>query len=69
MQTVIECNGPDNGGADIRNGVTYHIEAGDVMIIPAGTRHWFQRIMVRFDPDKVTPLKNVEQSREYLARP
>lgn len=76
MQTVIEFNGPGNGGADIRNGVTYNIKAGDVVIIPAGTGHWFHRIddhinylMVRFDPDKVTPLKNEEQSQEYLAGP
>lgn len=75
MRTVIEFNGPGNGGADIRNGVTYDIKAGDVVIIPAGTGHWFTRIddhinylMVRFDPDKVTPLRNAEQSRAYLAR-
>lgn len=76
MRTVIEFNGPGNGGADIRNGIAYDIKAGDVVVIPAGTGHWFTRIddhinylMIRFDPDKVTPPKNAEQSREYLARP
>ena len=76
MRTVVEFNGPGNGGADIRNGVAYNLQAGDVVIIPAGTGHWFTKIddhinylMVRFDPDKVTPLKSAEQSREYLASP
>ena len=76
MQTVVEFNGPGNNGASIRDGVEYNIRAGDVVIIPAGTGHWFtqiddhiQYLMVRFDPDKVTPLKNEEQSREYLSRP
>jgi hypothetical protein len=25
--------------------------------------------MIRFDPDKVTPLKNEAQSKEYLSKP
>ena len=76
MQTVIEFNGPGNGGASIRGGRSYDIKAGDVVIIPAGTGHLFTRIddhinylMVRFDPDKVTPVRNEAQSRAYLARP
>jgi mannose-6-phosphate isomerase-like protein (cupin superfamily) len=75
MRTVIEFNGPGNGGADIRGGIAYDIKAGDVVIIPAGTGHWFTKIddhinylMVRFDPDKVTPLRNEAQSRDYLSR-
>ena len=46
---------------------------GDVVIIPAGTGHWFTKIddhivylMVRMDPDKVTPHKNETESRAYL---
>jgi hypothetical protein len=45
-------------------------------VIPAGTGHWFTRIedhidylMVRIDPDKVTPLKSEAQSQEYLSKP
>lgn len=76
MQTVVEFNGPGNGGAEIRNGVAYELEPGDVVIIPAGTGHQFTRIddhinylMIRFDPDEVTPVKSAADSREYLSRP
>jgi mannose-6-phosphate isomerase-like protein (cupin superfamily) len=76
LRTVREFNGPGNNGSDIRNGVAYNIKAGDVLVIPAGTGHWFTRIddhidylMVRIDPDKVTPLKNDAQSKEWLSKP
>lgn len=76
LRTVVEFNGPGNNGSDIRNGVTYQLKAGDVVVIPAGTGHWFTKIddhinylMIRFDPDKVTPLKNEAQSKEYLSKP
>jgi len=76
MRTVREFNGPGNNGSDIREGVAYEIKAGDVVVIPAGTGHWFTRIddhidylMIRIDPDKVTPLKSEEQSKAYLSRP
>jgi mannose-6-phosphate isomerase-like protein (cupin superfamily) len=76
QRTVREFNGPGNNGSDIRNGVAYNIKAGDVVIIPAGTGHWFTKIddhidylMVRIDPDKVTPLKSEAQSKAYLSKP
>ena len=76
QRTVVEYNGPGNNGSDIRDGVAYDIKAGDVLVIPAGTGHWFTRIddhinylMVRIDPDKVTPLKGEAQSKEYLSKP
>ena len=76
QRTVVEFNGPGNNGSDIRDGVAHQIKAGDVVVIPAGTGHWFTRIddhisylMVRFDPDKVTPLKGEAQSRDYLSKP
>jgi mannose-6-phosphate isomerase-like protein (cupin superfamily) len=76
LRTVVEFNGPGNNGSDIRNGVTYQLKPGDVVVIPAGTGHWFTKIddhinylMIRFDPDKVTPLKGEAQSKEYLSKP
>jgi mannose-6-phosphate isomerase-like protein (cupin superfamily) len=73
LQTVREFNGPGNGGSDIRNGVTHELKAGDVIVIPAGTGHWFTKIddhiryiMVRIDPDKVLPLKDEAASQAYL---
>ena len=76
QRTVVEFNGPGNNGSDIRNGVAHQIKAGDVVVIPAGTGHWFTKIddhinylMIRFDPDKVTPLRSEVQSKEYLSKP
>jgi mannose-6-phosphate isomerase-like protein (cupin superfamily) len=75
LTTVVQFNGPGNNGSEIRNGVTYQLKPGDVVVIPAGTGHWFTRIddhidylMVRIDPDKVTPLKSEAQSKEYLSK-
>ena len=74
--TVREFNGPGNNGTETRNGVTYQLKPGDVVVIPAGTGHFFTKIddhidylMVRIDPDKVTPLKDEAASKEYLSKP
>lgn len=75
-ETVRLLNGPGFNAASIRNGTTYELKPGDVVIIPAGTGHWFTKIddhitylMVRIDPDKVTPHKNAADSNAYLASP
>jgi mannose-6-phosphate isomerase-like protein (cupin superfamily) len=76
LQTVREFNGPGNGGSSVRNGVEHYLKAGDVIVIPAGTGHWFTKIddhiryvMVRIDPDKVLPLKDEAASQAYLKSP
>jgi mannose-6-phosphate isomerase-like protein (cupin superfamily) len=74
--TVREFNGPGNNGSDIRNGRSYNLKAGDVVVIPAGTGHWFTKIddhinylMIRYDPGKVTPIKDEAASKAYLSKP
>ena len=71
--TVRLLNGPGNNAKAIRNGVTYELKPGDVVVIPAGTGHQFTKIddhisylMVRIDPDKVTPHKTEADSKADL---
>jgi hypothetical protein len=73
MTTVRLMNGPGNGASSIKDGVAYDLKAGDVVIIPAGTGHQFTKIddhitylMVRVDPDKVTPYKTAADSKADL---
>jgi mannose-6-phosphate isomerase-like protein (cupin superfamily) len=75
LENVRLLNGPGNNASSIRNGITHELKPGDVMIIPAGTGHWFTKIddhitylMVRIDPDKVTPHKDEAASKADLAR-
>lgn len=72
---VRNLNGPGSNGTSIRDGVTYRLKAGNIIVIPAGVGHWFTRIddhirylIVRIDPDKVTPLKDEAASKADLAR-
>ena len=69
-------NGPGGNGSGIRNGATYELKPGDVVVIPAGVGHWFTKVdghlrylMVRIDPDKVTPVKDEAASKADLAKP
>src|SRR5579862_7340757 len=31
-------------GTDVKGGETHHVSKGDVMVIPAGTPHWFKEV-------------------------
>jgi mannose-6-phosphate isomerase-like protein (cupin superfamily) len=71
--TVRLLNGPGNNAAAIRNGVAHQLKPGDAVVIPAGTGHQFTKIddhitylMIRVDPDKVTPHKTAEDSAADL---
>ena len=56
-------NGPSSGGGAIKGGVSRKVGAGDVVVIPPNTPHWFSEIstdqivylVVRVDPHKVLP--------------
>ncbi|HEX4370143.1 MAG TPA: hypothetical protein VH019_02260 [Rhizomicrobium sp.] len=72
-ETVRLYNGPGNNADDIKDGVSYDLKPGDVVVIPAGTGHQFTHIddhidyiMVRIDPDKITPLKDEAASKATL---
>lgn len=62
--TVVTINGPGWSGKGITGGTRRRIGKGDVVIIPAGTPHWFPEVeadltytVVRIDPARVVQLK------------
>jgi len=63
-EVVTQINGPGVSGASIEGGVSRRINTGDMVIIPAGTPHWFSEVqesitytVVRVDPGRVVKLK------------
>ena len=61
---VTQLSGPGVSGTAIQGGVSRRIGKGDMVIIPAGTPHWFSEIqetitytVVRLDPSRTVALK------------
>lgn len=57
-------DGPGASGTAIQGGVPHQLKAGDVIVIPAGTPHWFSKIdgsigylVIRVDPSQVVALQ------------
>jgi mannose-6-phosphate isomerase-like protein (cupin superfamily) len=57
-------DGPGASGTAIQGGVNHQLKVGDVIVIPAGTPHWFSKIdgsiaylAIRVDPGKVIALQ------------
>ena len=57
-------SGPGVSGTAIQGGVSRRVSKGDVIIIPAGTPHWFSVVdepikltVVRVDPGRVVTLR------------
>jgi mannose-6-phosphate isomerase-like protein (cupin superfamily) len=64
QEEVMQINGPGVSGTAIDGGVSRRITKGDMVIIPAGTPHWFSEVqealtdtIVRIDPNRVVALK------------
>jgi mannose-6-phosphate isomerase-like protein (cupin superfamily) len=62
--TVKDLAGPSWRGTALENGVSRKVKAGDVVIIPTGSGHWFSQIdgvidyeVMRVDPGKLLSLK------------
>ena len=43
-KTLKAKNAAANGPSDIEGGKTFHLTKGDVMVIPAGSPHWFKEV-------------------------
>ena len=63
-QVVTVLNGPSTMGARVEGGTSRRVKAGDVVIIPPNTAHWWSSLegkisylVVRVDPEKVVQLK------------
>jgi mannose-6-phosphate isomerase-like protein (cupin superfamily) len=57
-------DGPGASGTAIQGGTSRQLKAGDVVVIPAGTPHWFSKIdgslaylVIRIDPSQLVALQ------------
>lgn len=63
-QVVTVLNGPSNLGSKVDGGTSRRVKAGDVVVIPPNTPHWWSSLegkisylVVRIDPEKVVRIK------------
>lgn len=63
-ELVGQVNGPGVSGTAILGGVSQRVSRGDMIVIPAGTPHWFSQVdeaitcsVVRVDPEGIVALK------------
>ena len=63
-QVVTVLNGPSTMGVRVEGGASRRVKAGDVVIIPPNTAHWWSSLegkisylVVRVDPEKVVQLR------------
>ena len=63
-QQVKQEDGPGVSGTSIQGGTSRQIKEGDVVVIPAGTPHWFSKIdgsiaylVIRIDPGQLLTLQ------------
>jgi mannose-6-phosphate isomerase-like protein (cupin superfamily) len=63
-ELVSGISGPGVSGTAIQGGVSRRISKGDMIIVPAGTPHWFSEIdeplkvtVVRIDPGRIVSLR------------
>ena len=61
---VRQQDGPGETGTAIQGGASRQIKEGDVVVIPAGTPHWFSKIngslaylVIRIDPSQIITLQ------------
>jgi mannose-6-phosphate isomerase-like protein (cupin superfamily) len=61
---LVSINGPGISGKGIQGGVSRRLTKGDIVVIPAGTPHWWSNIespltysVIRVDPGQVLDLK------------
>src|SRR5687768_9316343 len=73
LETVRLFNGPGNNAEAIRNPTTQELRPGAVVVIPAGTGHYFTKTddnitysMIRVDPTRVPPVKEPARPKASL---
>ena len=67
-EAVRMLNGPGSNAASIRNPVLHELKAGDVIVILAGTGHWYTKIddLITYLMIRLIPIKFSSQGRSCI---